>query len=66
MIQELIEQAKIKYPVSIPYKGRFTENEIAELEKVCDIRCPTIYMDGTGYYFIRYKKDKLNTKETND
>lgn len=58
--QELIEKAKIKYPVSIPYKGKLTEEDITELERVCDVRCPSIYMDGSGYYYIRYRKDELN------
>lgn len=54
--EEIIKLAKNKYPVSIPYKGRLTEEEITELEKECDVRCASVYMDGTGYYFIRYRE----------
>lgn len=53
---QIIELAKNKYPVSIPYKGRLTEEEITELEKECDVHCASVYMDGTGYYFIRYRE----------
>lgn len=55
IVQKLIEQSKNKYPVSIPYNGKLTENDINELEKECDVRCASVYMDGTGYYFIRYR-----------
>ena len=56
-ISEIMNLAKNKYPVSIHYKGRFTEEEISELEKVCDIRCSSVYMEGTATYSIRYRKD---------
>ena len=55
MITELIQQAKDKYPLSIYVKGKLSEEEIAEIEKVCDIRCPSVYMDGSAAYCIRYK-----------
>lgn len=64
MIQELIEQAKTKYPVSVHYKGRLIEEDINELEKVCDVRCSSVYMDGTGTYSIRYRKDNQNVRKT--
>lgn len=59
LVNQMIELAKNKYPVSIPYKGKLTEEDITELERVCDVRCPSIYMDGSGYYFIRFRKDEL-------
>ena len=37
MVQELIEKAKNKYPVSIYYTGQLSEEEITVLEKVCDV-----------------------------
>ena len=36
MVQELIEKAKNKYPVSVYYTGQLSE-EITVLEKVCDV-----------------------------
>lgn len=56
-ISEMINLAKIKYPVSVHYKGRLTEDDINELEKVCDVRCSSVYMDGSGAYSIRYRKE---------
>ena len=56
MITELIQQAKEKYPLSIYIKGKLSEKEIAELEKVCDIHCPSVYMDGSAAYCIRYRE----------
>ena len=55
MIQELIEKAKNKYPASIYYTGQLSEEEITVLEKVCDVKCPYIYMSGSATYSIRYK-----------
>lgn len=54
MIEELIQKAKNKYPLSISYKGRLTSKEVAEIEKNCTIHCPSVYMDGTAVYSIRY------------
>lgn len=56
MIQELIENAKTKYPLSIQYTGRLSEKDIAVLEKSCDVKCPSVNMDGDVTYNIRYKK----------
>ncbi len=52
---ELIELAKDKFPIFIHYKGRLSEEEIAEIEKTCDIHCPTVYMDGSAIWSIKYK-----------
>ena len=57
--EELIEQAKSKYPLSISYKGRLTSKEVAELEKYCTFHCPSVYMDGTAVYSIRYKGSEV-------
>ena len=55
MVQELMKKAKNKYPVSIYYTGQLSEEEITVLEKVCDVKCPSIYMSGSATYSIRYK-----------
>lgn len=57
-IQEIIEQAKTKYPVSVYYNGRLAEDDINELEKECEVHCSSVYMDGTGAYSIRYRKEQ--------
>lgn len=57
LASQLIKLAKRKYPVTIPYYGRLTEEEVTEIEKECDIRCPIVYMDGTGYYSILYREE---------
>ena len=56
--ENLAQLAKDKYPVSIPYKGKLTEEELHELEKTCDVHCPSVYMDGSAIYSIRYKQSK--------
>ena len=53
---ELIEKAKNKYPLSVSYKGRLTSEEVAEIEKNCTVHCPSVYMDGSAVYSIRYKR----------
>ena len=55
----LIQRANNKYPLSISYKGRLTSEEVAELEKYCIIHCPSVYMDGTTVYSIRYKGSEV-------
>ena len=53
--EELIESAKNRFPFAISYKGRLTSEEVTELEKYCTFHCPSVYMDGTAVYSIRYK-----------
>ena len=57
--EELIEQAKNRFPFAISYKGRLTSGEMKKLEKHCIIRCPSVYMDGTAVYSIRYKGSEV-------
>ncbi len=54
--ENLVQLAKDKYPVSIHYTGRLSEEEVANIEKTCNIHCPSVYMDGSATYSIRYKK----------
>jgi hypothetical protein len=57
--EELMEQAKNRFPFSISYKGRLTSTQIKELEKYCIIHCPSVYMNGTAVYSIRYKGSEV-------
>ena len=57
--EELIEKAKNRFPFAISYKGRLTSEEVAEIEKNCTIHCPSVYMDGTAVYSIRYKGSEV-------
>ena len=41
--------------MSIRYTGKLSEKDIAALEKVCDMKCPSVYMDDSATYSIRYK-----------
>ena len=54
---KLIQQAKEAYPVSIMFKGRLSKEQVKELEKTCDIRCFSVYMDGSAAYSIRYNPE---------
>lgn len=55
--QNIIEHAKRLYPISLNYKGKFTDKQINEIAKYCDIHCSSVYMDGSGMYCIRYKAE---------
>lgn len=54
-MNNFVQMAKEKYPLSISYKGKLTEKELLELEKFCDIHCSSIFMDGSAIYTIKYK-----------
>lgn len=54
-IERIIKKAKEKYPISFQYTGRLYEKELADIEKECDVKCSSIYMDGKATYHIRYK-----------
>lgn len=56
--ENLLHMAREKYPIYIQYKGRLTEQELDYLEKFCDVRCFSIYMDGSATYHIRYRGNK--------
>lgn len=55
LVEVLVNEAGSKYPVSIYFKGRLTEEQLSEIEKKCYVNCPTVYMDGSAMYSIRYK-----------
>ena len=56
--ENLFHMAREKYPISIQYKGRLTEQELEYLEKFCDVCCFSVYMDGSATYCIRYRANK--------
>ena len=56
--ERLIEKARNKYPLSISFNGKLSLEQIKLIEKHCIIRCPSVYMDGTAVYSIRYRSDK--------
>lgn len=55
---EIIEKAKNKYPLSISFKGRLTAEDIKKLEEYCLIRCPSVYMDGSAKYSVRWLREE--------
>ena len=56
--QELIKKAKNKYPLSVSFKGQLSVEQISLVEKHCTIQCPSVYMDGTAVYSIRYRESE--------
>lgn len=59
-IERIIKKAKEKYPISFQYTGKLYEKELDNIEKVCDVKCSSVYMDGKATYHIRYRKDNQN------
>lgn len=55
--QNIIEHAKRLYPISLHYRGQFTDKQYNEIVKYCDIHCFSVYMDGSRMYCIRYKAE---------
>ena len=62
-VQELIECAKIRFPLSVSFSGRLTNTEITEIEKYCAVHCPSVYMDGSATYSIRFKAASFKSKD---
>ena len=62
-VQELIESAKKKFPLSVSFSGKFSTSEIAVIEKYCTVHCPSVYMDGSATYSIRFKPALLKFKD---
>lgn len=54
--EELKNLAKEKFPIHIHYKGKLSEGEVSEIEETCDIHSPTVYMDGSAIYSIKYRR----------
>ena len=54
-VQELIDSAKNRFPLSVSFSGKLTVTDIAVIEKYCTVHCPFVYMDGSATYSIRYK-----------
>lgn len=55
LVNNLIEQAKNKKPLSISYKGRLSAQEIELLNNNgCTVHCPSVYMDGSVMYLLRF------------
>lgn len=55
-VKDLIRKAKEKYPISVYYEGKLSEDNLTILEKECNVHCIGLYMDGAGTYSIRYRK----------
>lgn len=56
--ENLLHMAREKYPISIQYKGRLSEQELEYLDKFCDVRCFSVFMDGSAVYNIRYRTNE--------
>ena len=54
--EKLKNLAKEKSPIYIHYKGKLSEDEVLEIEETCDIHSPTVYMDGSAIYSIKYRR----------
>lgn len=52
--EEIICKAKEKRPVSVCLKGWMTSEEIEVIEEHCRISVPSIYMDGSATFYIRW------------
>ena len=57
--RQIIEHARKKYPLSVFWKGRLSDEERKAVEEECDVHCVSVFMDGSATLSIRYKKDKL-------
>ena len=62
-VQELIESAKNRFPLSVSFSGKLTNIDIAVLEKYCTVQCPSVYMDGSVTYSIRFKPVSLTHQD---
>lgn len=51
---DIIARAIDKWPASVSFHGRLTQEELDRLEEECEVKCMSVYMDGTGTYLIRY------------
>lgn len=41
------------------FTGKLTEEELDELDKECDIHCPSVFRDGSATYSIRYRGKRI-------
>ena len=62
-VQELIDSAKNRFPLSVSFLGKLTNAEIALIEKYCTLHCPSVYMDGSATYSITFKAALLKYKD---
>lgn len=53
-VLKIINDAIDKFPVSVSFRGWLSEADLHRLEEECEVRCQSVYMDGTGTYLIRY------------
>lgn len=56
LVNRLINEAKAKYPASATYKGRLSVEEARELRETCDVKTISVYMDGSVYCIVRYRR----------
>lgn len=63
IVWELIDSAKNRFPLSVSFSGKLTSTEIAVIEKYCTVHCPSVYMDGSVTYNIRFKASLFKYKD---
>lgn len=54
LADQIIAEAKAKYPCSVCVKGRLTEEEREKIASECRVTVPSVYMDGSCTYYIRW------------
>jgi hypothetical protein len=54
LADQIIAEAKAKYPCSVCVKGMLAEEEREKIEAECRITVPSVYMDGSCTYYIRW------------
>lgn len=62
LTEEIIAEAKSRFPVSVCVKGLLTEEEREKIEAECRITVPSVYMNGSCTYYIRW--DGYRNKES--
>ena len=54
LANQIVAEAKSRFPVSVCVKGLLTEEEREQIEAECRITVPSVYMDGSCTYYIRW------------
>lgn len=54
LADQIIAEAKAKYPCSVCVKGRLADEEREKIEAECRVTVPSVYMDGSCTYYIRW------------
>ncbi len=55
-VEVIISKAKKRFPCTYEYTGFLNAEDLKELRCFCKVSVPSVFVQGSGTYYIRYRR----------